>query len=221
MPGCRCAGDHPRTRREQGGGYHCSQLPQGSSPHSQGTGRGTYSDELPSRIIPALAGNSFVGAVRKRGPRDHPRTRREQKMSRGMPLKGWGSSPHSQGTAAVWWASFCVEGIIPALAGNSSRLLCSRFLSADHPRTRREQHYLMSRDMTFFGSSPHAQGTVYVAGVRPRCVRIIPALAGNSRPAMAYRAIIRDHPRTRREQLVCCELRRCSEGSSPHSQGTV
>ena len=74
--------DHPRTRREQN--VYASQAKEqhGSSPHSQGTVRVAGSRHGYYGIIPALAGNRLLSPPLSLPARDHPRTRREQRVCR-------------------------------------------------------------------------------------------------------------------------------------------
>ena len=132
--------DHPRSRGE----YGCSTLmgnhPRGSSPLSRGiqarpvelprtlgiipalagnTLVGDFIRFMNARIIPALAGNTFPGLPGSGLSGDHPRSRGE--YARGLELlhKGGGSSPLSRGIRRLPWAMSFMEGIIPALAGNT------------------------------------------------------------------------------------------------------
>ena len=71
-----------------------------------------------------------------------------------------------------------------------------------------------------WGSSPRMRGTQ--SRCRP-CMRrtgIIPAYAGNTRPALARRSIARDHPRVCGEHSSRMLEKLASVGSSPRMRGT-
>ena len=55
----------------------------------------------------------------------------------------------------------------------------------------------------------------------PRCVRFIPAHAGNSRRQSGHQCSRAVHPRARGEQTSPSGLTYCSNGSSPRTRGTV
>ena len=72
-----------------------------------------------------------------------------------------------------------------------------------------------------WGSSPRMRGTQ--SRCRP-CMRrtgIIPAYAGNTRPALARRSIARDHPRICGEHSRGLRRMTVARGSSPHMRGTL
>ena len=111
--------DHPRSRGEYdrlGGG---ELRVAGSSPLSRGirSRRGGASSH--QGIIPALAGNTLAKEQIRAGPRDHPRSRGEYRLSVSVSAVSDGSSPLSRGI--LRWCSECgLRGrIIPALAGNT------------------------------------------------------------------------------------------------------
>ena len=138
-------GDHPRTRREQAADGQIAVRGRGSSPHSQGTVIELYRDTVFIRIIPALAGNSPSHPHKQHPPRDHPRTRREQRSLEPIYPPTAGSSPHSQGTAMCGVRLPGAVRIIPALAGNRNAASINSRSRWDHPRTRREQLKLTKR----------------------------------------------------------------------------
>ena len=132
------------------------------------------------RIIPALAGNTRSHRVGWPIPTDHPRSRGEYPcLDLGVNLSS-GSSPLSRGIRWLRSRGRFFVGIIPALAGNTSRSAVMVSRRRDHPRSRGEYppitHPVRSRQ----GSSPLSRGIHYCSiygDVRPG---IIPALAGNT-----------------------------------------
>ena len=91
-------GDHPRTRGEHVSVSTSMSPSPGSSPHSRGTLRPCAIGAERTRIIPALAGNTFTNGNFDSGSKDHPRTRGEHIHRSPSGIAGIGSSPHSRGT---------------------------------------------------------------------------------------------------------------------------
>ena len=114
--------DHPRSRGEYTAAVTAAQNPTGSSPLSRGIRCGAYCSSDHGRIIPALAGNTASIHCGWCTVRDHPRSRGE--YGRCYVERGHlsGSSPLSRGI--LIGAGPITDGprIIPALAGNTSRV---------------------------------------------------------------------------------------------------
>ena len=111
-------------------------------------------------------------------------------------------------------------GIIPAYAGNTVRPRSSRSSPQDHPRVCGEHR---RRRLCFglpLGSSPRMRGTPRVRGQYTRNLGIIPAYAGNTRPAWKAGRSPRDHPRVCGEHTWLTHWRTQSPGSSPRMRGT-
>ena len=86
-------------------------------------------------------------------------------------------------------------------------------MRGEHPDVRVQRHGMA-------GSSPHARGT-HVRSCYPLFdAGIIPACAGNTRPANTRTARPWDHPRMRGEHAVSILASRIEWGSSPHARGT-
>ena len=153
----------------------------GSSPRLRGT---QLPPDLRCRrpgIIPALAGNTSRYIHACCAMRDHPRACGEHRATRKAAAFGSGSSPRLRGTQCVEYNRLCYQGIIPALAGNTSRTLYRAQAARDHPRACGE-HTTWYRDFPLFaGSSPRLRGTPAFAPVCVDELGIIPALAGNTR----------------------------------------
>ena len=130
-----------------------------------------------------------------------------------------GSSPLSRGIRFVYGLSADRAGIIPALAGNTTSIVSRTVNSSDHPRSRGE--YVRSYDIQRIppGSSPLSRGILrYHAHPDPR-TGIIPALAGNTKPAASSHMIPTDHPRSRGEYIASSVSAAAAAGSSPLSRG--
>ena len=191
--------DHPRSRGE----YPACLLPPaptlGSSPLSRGILRGCPHQRGHRGIIPALAGNT---PAQPSGPvpgRDHPRSRGEYRTPLFASATSWGSSPLSRGIPLNELRAAGGDGIIPALAGNTSAAV-----------------YVAVNDR---GSSPLSRGILYRQGPSRCQRRIIPALAGNTSRQARHGPPCQDHPRSRGEYYAILLDPTLFEGSSPLSRG--
>ena len=111
--------DHPRSRGEYLRASAAAVMRLGSSPLSRGIHGSQLAPVVWRRIIPALAGNTRVGAARPCRGQDHPRSRGEY-LPGVMPLFPLlGSSPLSRGILRSLGPMLRRGGIIPALAGNT------------------------------------------------------------------------------------------------------
>ena len=156
--------DHPRSRGEYASACAVASSAAGSSPLSRGIRGPPRLRPVPAGIIPALAGNTRVSRRRVAGMGDHPRSRGE------YPCPSNWKAPRSR--------------IIPALAGNTLANGPGTPFSRDHPRSRGEYQSLAGRDPWFQGSSPLSRGIRRRGTPNPGNRRIIPALAGNTRPGI-------------------------------------
>ena len=93
---------------------------------------------LPSGIIPACAGSTYLHPLQRLCSQDHPRMRGEHPMTSSPRQASEGSSPHARGALEVIEVLPRLRGIIPACAGST---LYAAFVAA-----------------WYFGSSPHARG---------------------------------------------------------------
>ena len=89
--------DHPRSRGE----YYLitpgPKPPKGSSPLSRGIPANGLHDNILSRIIPALAGNTKIANPDHMSGKDHPRSRGEYPLTSDEHDEFLGSSPLSRG----------------------------------------------------------------------------------------------------------------------------
>ena len=154
----------------------------GSSPLSRGI-RGGFIDKLFNRrIIPALAGNTGGVDVHGRHQWDHPRSRGEYVVAFTHSDAYTGSSPLSRGIPRNSTSPSTCSGIIPALAGNTDPLIRNEFVTKDHPRSRGEYAEFVRQIADASGSSPLSRGILHLSVGHADTTRIIPALAGNTRP---------------------------------------
>ena len=113
--------DHPRSRGEYRDPRHLQLCGNGSSPLSRGIPGPHWKAGHTGRIIPALAGNTGVCCPLSVMIWDHPRSRGEYSNCPGVRQDTLGSSPLSRGIHSAKSLGCHLGGIIPALAGNTSR----------------------------------------------------------------------------------------------------
>ena len=89
-------------------------------------------------IIPAYAGSTRRRRRSASRGRDHPRIRGEHVNLLIVSDFPPGSSPHTRGARPVDWHVAAADGIIPAYAGSTSRILWRCRGVGDHPRIRGE-----------------------------------------------------------------------------------
>ena len=70
-----------------------------------------------------------------------------------------GSSPRMRGTLCAYDAGDNAQGIIPAYAGNTRRVVCLYALRGDHPRVCGEHPPYDPTGCAAWGSSPRMRGT--------------------------------------------------------------
>ena len=212
-------GDHPRSRGEYRPPRAQSCRRYGSSPLSRGIPSQLFNRHFPSRIIPALAGNTTAATTPQFPRTDHPRSRGEYDQFIILPLTRTGSSPLSRGIRQAWTGPKRPIGIIPALAGNTMVQLDVWQTWGDHPRSRGEYYQSEMVPAKDTGSSPLSRGIRAGAVVGFNHTGIIPALAGNTHGAKRHPIIVPDHPRSRGEYADGADSECCPEGSSPLSRG--
>ena len=186
--------------------------------------RGTPSLEQFSQnfagIIPAYAGNTIQRPAGRMVERDHPRVCGEHSVRLAMVVSKVGSSPRMRGTRTGGCGDVEAHGIIPAYAGNTVHRFEPHVHERDHPRVCGEHAISKANPGQMVGSSPRMRGTPSLRKTdRPIC-GIIPAYAGNTRPALQRKSIARDHPRVCGEHWINARRNPKIMGSSPRMRGT-
>ena len=148
----RMCGEHAETRNHQPDD-------RGSSPHVRGTPGLILPDGKRLGIIPACAGNTRAALSPLVVFGDHPRMCGEHFLYDRFAMKLPGSSPHVRGTHDVTAEVMEPDGIIPACAGNTSRIDEREGGLRDHPRMCGEHVTPNSTAIIHVGSSPHVRGT--------------------------------------------------------------
>ena len=179
---------------------HDAETPHPDHPRS----RGEYQSVIPQqrlrpRIIPALAGNTWVWRSSTSLWRDHPRSRGEYGNAIACLIYALGSSPLSRGIQIHTRCGKYIQGIIPALAGNTDSTKATTSNCPDHPRSRGEYVTVIGERNHICGSSPLSRGIHSAPKQLFATSRIIPALAGNTTTGLGTAGGRRDHPRSRGE----------------------
>ena len=132
-----------------------------------------------------------------------------------------GSSPRMRGTLGSAIQAPFILGIIPAYAGNTTRILRKPLTNRDHPRVCGEHAAFAFAGLAEEGSSPRMRGTRHDSGGRAIDSGIIPAYAGNTSTIIDSRELRGDHPRVCGEHSCRSSARTCPRGSSPRMRGTL
>ena len=171
-------------------------------------------------IIPAYAGNTLLLILKIWATRDHPRVCGEHWLGSDRWVFVLGSSPRMRGTHVDGVGLLRHLGIIPAYAGNTRIQFSERSHRWDHPRVCGEHIAWHMPRYGYMGSSPRMRGTRKHCQHRFQRNRIIPAYAGNTKPAEDRPTYLRDHPRVCGEHYAVEKDVRGSAGSSPRMRGT-
>ena len=216
----RSARDHPRACGEHMVTYPLVVVSRGSSPRMRGTLARLQVAQAEDGIIPAHAGNTYLGRTIRAANGDHPRACGEHVLPAiclaGVP----GSSPRMRGTLAGSVDGVHRAGIIPAHAGNTGLGAAKNPNGQDHPRACGEHDGRIRWGMAGLGSSPRMRGTPPRKFASYPSEGIIPAHAGNTVISVSFPLLLGDHPRACGEHFVRVCPHRHARGSSPRMRGT-
>ena len=193
----------------------------GSSPLARGLpGRG--GGAAPGdRIIPARAGFTAERPSRRRGWRDHPRSRGVYRPAPTNSSSASGSSPLARGLPDQPPDPPGGVRIIPARAGFTLGRMGPDHGDRDHPRSRGVYCRCGRTRPCADGSSPLARGLLQGRSAPAAGIRIIPARAGFTRPETADRRPQGDHPRSRGVYNGKPARTTWAGGSSPLARGLL
>ena len=191
---------------------------QGSSPRMRGARPVGEPDGAPHGIIPAYAGSTSCTRIAARPGRDHPRVCGEHGGAVEATYDRMGSSPRMRGALRPPFSKSPSTGIIPAYAGSTRTVPCSRPPTGDHPRVCGEHSSESLRQRSQAGSSPRMRGALTLGGDEVCALGIIPAYAGSTSPPRAARGSGRDHPRVCGEHVFSA-VPSSLAGSSPRMRG--
>ena len=177
---------HPRVCGEHLSRQATSKRLFGSSPRVRGTLEAVVDAQLPSRFIPACAGN--IPAIRPFafGRPVHPRVCGEHFEAAFSKSVTTGSSPRVRGTLKNIGSPVPMNRFIPACAGNIVSAWICRHSYPVHPRVCGEHGFDVEDIDMIVGSSPRVRGTLPQSAVCGFGWRFIPACAGNIVPGRPY-----------------------------------
>ena len=173
------------------------------------------------RIIPTYVGNTVFVPLYVIAATDHPHIRGEHQRGLIITCLETGSSPHTWGKLPPVSLIPGLDRIIPTYVGNTAECWFDVGDAADHPHIRGEHDIAgLVEDMTT-GSSPHTWGTRHCQSRNFKKRRIIPTYVGNTKAIPTRNWEIADHPHIRGEHIFQQRQRHSSNGSSPHTWGTL
>ncbi len=192
----------------------------GPSPLARGTLKRRASLAVPSRTIPARAGNTGNRGTGEEETWDHPRSRGEHRIAIPNASNFTGPSPLARGTRRRGTGECHLGRTIPARAGNTIGIVLMRRSAWDHPRSRGEHTSFLFDELTSTGPSPLARGTRMLDEGASYSSGTIPARAGNTIRRPERLCIRRDHPRSRGEHARNEVAEIAQAGPSPLARGT-
>ena len=167
----------------------------GSSPRGRGKHGRAVESVGERRLIPAWAGKTRTARRRPRPGRAHPRVGGENDASQVTQTTGPGSSPRGRGKPNEMVCEPQPFGLIPAWAGKTWRNTrrCGTYWA--HPRVGGENASKARGFLGAAGSSPRGRGKRGKGRGEVRVGRLIPAWAGKTLDARAWRWPAAAHPR--------------------------
>ena len=192
---------HPRSRGENPGSLGTGIVGAGSSPLTRGKPRRAWRLGLSTRLIPAHAGKTDLATRCHFRHEAHPRSRGENTYQNVTDAATDGSSPLTRGKPKPIDAAHEDMGLIPAHAGKTSSVSVPTSAATAHPRSRGENHGLVTSAVTWIGSSPLTRGKRPTRPTSSLTTRLIPAHAGKTGQCRASGSASPAHPRSRGENL--------------------
>ena len=213
--------DHPRSRGVYRRRFRSPRSASGSSPLARGLRGRLLPLVAPRRIIPARAGFTAGPPSGIAPSADHPRSRGVYRRACGTCAAGAGSSPLARGLPPPSRQGLTGMGIIPARAGFTAGNAGHHGSFRDHPRSRGVYDEAADKMSHLTGSSPLARGLPDTALGERIDAGIIPARAGFTPTAAAWRASGPDHPRSRGVYVRIHHMTWQNRGSSPLARGLL
>ena len=170
-------------------------------------------------LIPARAGTTGLGLLRRGGFGAHPRSRGDHSPVATSTVSAVGSSPLARGPRTEAGTSNSSGGLIPARAGTTIVFYSSSFRFWAHPRSRGDHVSAIPHKVCAPGSSPLARGPRRGCTYALRGGGLIPARAGTTVCAAAELRGRRAHPRSRGDHSQNPDATNCAGGSSPLARG--
>ena len=214
-----CSAAHPRA----GGENHVFDVGwreySGSSPRGRGK-RSRRTDTPPRlRLIPARAGKTRRGSDSHSSTRAHPRAGGENLTGLAATPLTLGSSPRGRGKPRTHGAHARADGLIPARAGKTARVIWSVMSCPAHPRAGGENSASALAFSRPHGSSPRGRGKLKGKNVEADVARLIPARAGKTLRGDPHLRDATAHPRAGGENQDENIVNLSKQGSSPRGRG--
>ena len=171
------------------------------------------------RIIPAHAGQTRGRGTSAMIPTDHPRACGANGGWKFRKSQGHGSSPRMRGKQSPEHRRCRTGRIIPAHAGQTYRCRLRPGQCPDHPRACGANSRFLLFISSSSGSSPRMRGKLSAELESLRTERIIPAHAGQTRPARRTTPKETDHPRACGANDHDNDVAALDGGSSPRMRG--
>ena len=214
------AGDHPRSRGENGRDGRVKLAYAGSPPLARGKRPLRIRRRLRVRITPARAGKTTAEYLLLPILRDHPRSRGENVHSRtSRQSPRYGSPPLARGKRPYDGGVGRLRRITPARAGKTAARRPTGRSTWDHPRSRGENALRAETLDGHRGSPPLARGKQVAYGILPHSHGITPARAGKTAAGSARPPAAGDHPRSRGENAPFSRPNPFAAGSPPLARG--
>ena len=173
------------------------------------------------RFIPACAGNSSEMSMPSTSSPVHPRVCGELIELNTKLVEGAGSSPRVRGTLGQHEDAQLGERFIPACAGNSVSVWCSKSMTAVHPRVCGELLGVCLFAVGAAGSSPRVRGTRRATAHRGSRRAVHPRVCGELARPSPHRATARRFIPACAGNSYFAHASGCSfAGSSPRVRGT-
>ncbi len=150
--------------------------------------------------------------------RTSPR-KRGKNMRFGFVKRRRGSPPLTRGKQRRHYFRGASHRITPAHAGKTAILILLPLCNKDHPRSRGENQIRVVRLRHFPGSPPLTRGKRSLKIFRQVKYRITPAHAGKTEKTKLISGAVKDHPRSRGENLNPGILPPSQWGSPPLTRG--
>ena len=189
------AGAHPRVCGENSVIWSQRLRASGSSPRVRGKHQRGRSLRHARGLIPACAGKTRADRADPHPHPAHPRVCGENEVGTKVTADLEGSSPRVRGKHVRHWRGLACAGLIPARAGKTRALPCTRPYGWAHPRACGENRAVSMRVDVRGGSSPRVRGKLRGVAGCGGVHGLIPARAGKTRLRILLTRSARAHPR--------------------------
>ena len=175
-----CVWAHPRVGGENLSSHRQSVGAEGSSPRGRGKPTAPAGCFRGPRLIPAWAGKTPPKKPPWTSTWTHPRVGGENLDYRERAGDDAGSSPRGRGKLTEQARKKETARLIPAWAGKTIDIACTRPLTRAHPRVGGENPVRRALEEGGQGSSPRGRGKRWAAGCDGDRAGLIPAWAGKT-----------------------------------------